>query len=80
MFLLNSFVANLVKMYNKGNYLNIANVTPHPNYDKNTATHDIALIELKGKLTLSDTVKPACLAKSDYIAEHKGQLMVSFWL
>lgn len=74
----NSFVPNLAKMYNKGNYLTIATVTPHPNYTKTKETNDIALVLVNGRFKWSESVKPACLATSKYVTEHKGQLMVSF--
>ena len=65
-------------MYDKGNYLEIWQIVPNPNYNRRAATNDVALLEMDGHFQWSDSVKPACLATSDFITEHKGQLMVSF--
>jgi hypothetical protein len=43
-------------------YINVASIINHPNYNNNSNDNDFALLKLSTPLSISSTVKIACLS------------------
>ena len=46
-------------------YMKVKKMTLHPDYNKDTISNDIAVLELAEELTFTKKVKPACLPSSE---------------
>lgn len=55
----------------------LQNIFDHPDYDSDWLQNDISLIELKCKLTFSETVYPACLPSHDMCLGNLEPVVVS---
>lgn len=55
---------DLVKIYEKKQWVEVEAFFMHPEYDDYRVQNDIALIKLKTPLNFSDSVGPACLPAS----------------
>lgn len=57
----------------------VSRIVLHPNYDSDSSNNDIALLRLSSAVTLTDYIRPVCLAASDSVFNNGTDSWVTGW-
>ncbi|TWW81336.1 Prostasin [Takifugu flavidus] len=57
----------------------VSRIVLHPNYDRDSSNNDIALLRLSSAVTLTDYIRPVCLAASDSVFNNGTDSWVTGW-
>uniref|UniRef100_A0AAQ6IDR8 Peptidase S1 domain-containing protein n=1 Tax=Anabas testudineus TaxID=64144 RepID=A0AAQ6IDR8_ANATE len=70
---------NLIETEENAVFSGTANIIVHEKWNSLFIRNDIALIQLKSPVALSDTITPACLPAADFILPHDDPCYVTGW-